>query len=143
MRRATQKELGYTGIYRLVPILFGTMFVLTMAGLFSATKERASLFSLAVFFFFMAALTTLWPLWRVRETQGVRLARVRSGNSQFDGVLVPVSRARRIIILVGAIFLGASCLIMAVGENDRGPAKLWLGAIFFSGGEGLRKINAA
>jgi hypothetical protein len=132
MRRATQKELGYTGIYRLVPILFGTMFVLVVAGLFSATKERASLMALAAFFIVLTLLTTLWPLWRVREAQGVRFARVRSGNRQFDGVLVPISRARRIIVLVGSIFLGTSCLCMALSGEEQGTAKLWLGAIFFS-----------
>lgn len=133
MRRATRKELGYTGIYRLIPILFGTMFVLMMAGSFSAAPASMSSVLLASVFFVMTALTALWPQWRVREAQGARFARVRSGKKQFDGVLIPISRARRIIILVGAIFLGVSCLCLASSESDRGTAQLWLGAIFFSG----------
>jgi hypothetical protein len=133
MRHATQKELGYTGIYRLVPVFFGTMFVLMLSGLPSATKDRDSLITLAIFFFVTTALTTLWPLWRVREAQGVRFARLRSGTRQFDGVLIPISRARRIIVLVGSSFLAVSCLFLAMQGNERGTAKLWLGAIFFSG----------
>ncbi|HMJ88331.1 MAG TPA: hypothetical protein VK530_00860 [Candidatus Acidoferrum sp.] len=132
MRNATFQEVGADRVYWIAEAIFAVMFGAMVFGWCIATKDRAGLAALASFFGVLVALGIAWPLWRVRERQGVRFTRIRSDQKQFDGVLVPASRAKRIVALIGAVVLAIGCaVLMPEGGKDR--VKLLIGLVFFSG----------
>ena len=133
MRSATLKELGFNRTYWAMVAFFAAISLSSAFGWSHAKSEQTFFGGVAAFFLTISALAAIWPVWRVHERQGVRFARVYSIKQHVDGILIPVSRAKRIILLVGAVTLATGSGFMLSNTTDADRGKMGLAVVFYTG----------
>ena len=96
-----------------MPIAFGAAGVGGFAAMRVEPESRASLIVCGALFCTISMLGFLWPILRIRETQGVSLTSVLLRHAKLTGILLPTSRVKPCIALVGASVFGVFGILAA------------------------------
>lgn len=132
MRRASFSEIGVRWYYWLIAVAFGLAGVGGFAAVRVEPESRSTLITCGAFFCIVSVLSFLWPFLRIREQQGPRLVEVRLERMDLRGILMPVSRVKLYIGLIGASAFGTFGLLATVfAESSEHRVKGGIGAIFF------------
>lgn len=101
-----------------IEILGGLAFgAIAFAGIWQlliATDKQSFLFGCLLLMIGGAAI--LWPFLRRLEPHGLRFTHLKSHNSRYTGILVPVSLAER--ILTGSILLGSAVIVLNLNTSE-------------------------
>jgi hypothetical protein len=132
MRQASLSEIGVRWYYWLIAIAFGLAGIGGLAAVRIEPESRSTLIACGTFFCIMSVLSLLWPVMRIREQQGPRMVGTRLERMELRGILMPISRVKLYIGLIGASAFGSFGILATVfAESAEDRLKGGMGAIFF------------
>jgi hypothetical protein len=105
------RAIGVTWSYWLIPTLFGAVAVAAFAAIHVEPESTLTLMGCGALFSAISLLSFLWPLLRVRERQNVRFAVLQFRDNRLEGVLIPASRVKATILLLGSGVFGLAGLL--------------------------------
>jgi hypothetical protein len=112
------RAIGVTWSYWLIPTLFGAAAVAAFAAIHVEPESTLTLIGCGALFSVISLLSFLWPLIRVREHQNVRFAVLQFRDNRLEGVLIPASRVKPTILLLGSGVFGFAGLIALIFAQE-------------------------
>jgi len=102
----------------LIPALFGAAAIASIAAIRIEPESIVTLMGFGVLFSAISLLSFFWPLLRVHERPDVRFVVLQFRDSRLEGVLIPASRVKPTILLLGSGVFGLAGLLALIFAQE-------------------------
>ncbi len=135
MKRPTFRDIGIRWWYWICAAGFGLVCAGSVYGSRIEPENERSILLCGAFFGVISLLAFLWPVFRIRERQGIEQFITPTRRVPCRGVLIPISRVKIVIGLLGGSICGIGALLCALFADE--PKNRIEGALAFAGYLGL------